>query len=48
MQRSALPSARHNRDVTFDYRAVVHPDPDLHRADVAPSRAHGFRVKPGM
>ena len=32
--------------VTFDYRAVVHPDTDFHRANVAPSRAHGFRFSP--
>lgn len=30
--------------VTFDYRALAYPDADLHRANVAPSRAHDRRT----
>ena len=29
--------------VTFDYRALAYPDADLHRANVAPSRAHDLQ-----
>ena len=31
--------------VTFDYRALAYPDTDLHRANVAPSRAHNPRPR---
>ena len=34
-----------NGAVTFGYGAVAHSDTDLHRADLAPSRAHGSRLR---
>ena len=38
---STLP---HDNAVTFGYGAVAYSDTDFHRANVAPSRAHLFRV----
>ena len=34
-----------NDAVTFGYGAVAHSDTDFHRADLAPSRAHGSRLR---
>src|SRR4030066_84290 len=34
--------------VTFGYGVVAHSDTDLHRADVAPSRAHSPPAEPGV
>src|SRR6266516_6718755 len=44
---SSLPVAPHpaltTDAVTFSYGAVAHSGTDLHRADIAPSRAHSFQ-----
>ena len=42
-----LPTPPHSDAVTFGYRVLACPDTDLHRADVAPSRSHSSRRRPG-
>jgi hypothetical protein len=40
-----LPTSPHGDAVTFGYGAVANSDTDLHRADLAPSRAHDSRLR---
>jgi hypothetical protein len=45
-----LSTPPHGDAVTFGYRALAYSDTDFHRADLAPSRAHGSRLSatPGI
>jgi hypothetical protein len=41
-----LPTPLRADAVTFGFGAVAYSGTDFHRADVAPSQAHSFRLKP--
>ena len=42
-----LPTPPRDDAVTFGYGVLAYPDTDFHRANVAPSRAHSPRRRPG-